>query len=141
MHGLQQIIFGKSQSASTATTVPGRNDTQSRSFASVVTATGLIVVVLATSAVSGQIAEIQTPEPTQESHPDAKDLAPPVDPLQALRQQIGGLTSATEKTNVDEATREQILGLLTQATSDVDATDDLTKQNLALQNQLQQLPE
>ncbi|MCH2210735.1 MAG: mechanosensitive ion channel [Fuerstiella sp.] len=121
--------------------MPERDSPCDRFHTSIVTAAGLLVLALTASPVPGQTDPVpQTQEPAQQTRSGGQDLTSRVGPQQALRQQITRLTSATETADVDEATREQIRGLLAQATSDMDTADDLAKQNTGVRNRLKQLP-
>ncbi len=101
---------------------------------------GLSLIILATSAAHG----LDDPGTLQDGLlPQSQDHSDPpassTDELDVLHQRVARLTSQIDQADVDEVTRQQIRGLLTQAGDDLDIIDELKKQSTVLQDELNQL--
>ncbi|MEO2032333.1 MAG: mechanosensitive ion channel domain-containing protein, partial [Planctomycetaceae bacterium] len=112
-----------------------------RSFTIVAVLLAVSVLAACSAAQAQDDPSIQPKANPTAEQPDATLAEPITDPLQLLRQRISRLVPQIGEADVDDATREQIRGLLTQATADTEAAIELAKQNSALQQQLKKLPD
>ena len=102
---------------------------------------GLFVIVLGISTAAGlQDSGVLQDGQVAQSQANSEPSSSSADRLQGLRQRITRLTPQADKAEVDDQTRQQIQGLLTQASADVDVTDELKTQSTAVQDELNQLP-